>query len=48
MNLFAQLGGADETEDPTGAPINNNIIILVIFGVIYAFYSFTRRTSNTK
>lgn len=46
--LFAQGGPGDEGDgngglnggDPAPAPINTNLIILVLFGLVFAFYKF--------
>jgi hypothetical protein len=45
--LFAQDGVGDDDDggglndvDPAPAPINTNLIILVLFGLVFAFYKF--------
>ncbi len=36
---FAQPNDGDETDDPTPAPIDSTLFVLLIFGLIFAFYA---------
>jgi hypothetical protein len=45
--MFSQGSGSDdgdlEADDPPATPINSKLIILVIFGILFAFYTYKNK-----